>query len=180
MQMLMPESLPMPLEVGAPLIAGRQIAANTCRHLMDDQVLPDNGLISITLARWEREAAALTTSLCQVGVRVASTVDIETCAMQLLDRPLIVLEFPSFGDGRAFTQARVLRERYGYRGELRASGDVRRDQLFYMQRCGFDTFELAPHVDLVDALRAFTEIRLTYQGAADSTRTIQHRRSAAT
>ncbi len=70
-------------------------------------------------------------------------------------------------DGRAFTQARLLRERYGFKKEIRATGDVLQDQLFYMQRCGFDAFEVREDQDMASALKAFEEMTVTYQPAAD-------------
>ncbi|WP_375201363.1 DUF934 domain-containing protein [Hyphococcus sp.] len=77
----------------------------------------------------------------------------------------IVLEFPAFKDGRAYSQARLLRERYGYTGEIRARGDVLRDQLLFMARCGVDAFEFTGDVDGANA--ALEEFSFAYQPAAD-------------
>ncbi|MGB5063692.1 MAG: DUF934 domain-containing protein, partial [Candidatus Competibacter sp.] len=74
---------------------------------------------------------------------------------------------PKFSDGRAYSQARLLRERHGYRGEIRAVGDVLRDQLFFMARCGFDAFEPRADRSLEDALAAFGDFSASYQPAAD-------------
>src|SRR4029079_14549185 len=62
--------------------------------------------------------------------------------------PLVAVNFTTTGDGRGFTQARLLRERYGYQGELRAVGKIRADQMFFLGRCGFDAFELLDHEDV--------------------------------
>lgn len=70
-------------------------------------------------------------------------------------------------DGRAFTQARLLRERYGFKGEIRATGDVLYDQLFYMQRCGMNGFELRDDQNASNSLKAFEEMTVTYQPASD-------------
>ena len=70
-------------------------------------------------------------------------------------------------DGRAFSQARLLRERYGFKGEIRATGDVLYDQLFYMQRCGINGFELRDDQDVPSSLKAFDEMTVTYQPASD-------------
>ena len=84
----------------------------------------------------------------------------------------MVLEFPTFTDGRAYSYARTLRERYGYAGEVRATGDVLRDQLAFMQRAGFDAFELADAVDAGAALAAFDEFDGWYQRAVDRRATV--------
>ena len=81
-------------------------------------------------------------------------------------------------DGRASSQARLLRERHGFRGELRATGDVFRDAMYYMHRCGVNAFEVRPAQDLADALRAFGDFSLGYQGAADDPTPIFRRRRA--
>jgi len=78
----------------------------------------------------------------------------------------IAVNFPKLGDGRGYSIARLLRERYGYRGELRAVGEVARDQLHAMAQCGFDTFELRAGEDPQEALAAFGEIGEAYQASA--------------
>lgn len=89
----------------------------------------------------------------------------------------VVLEFPSFRDGRAYSQARVLREQFDYTGEIRARGDIRQDQLLFMRRCGFDAFEFeGPNVGAVsDALKEFS---FYYQNAADGAAPIWRQRRA--
>lgn len=78
---------------------------------------------------------------------------------------LVALNFPKFSDGRGYSSARLLRERYGFRGELRAVGDVLRDQLLFMQRCGFDSFELREDQEPAEALAAFSELGEQYQAS---------------
>ena len=80
---------------------------------------------------------------------------------------LIALEFPVFRDGRAFTQARLLRERQGFKGEIRATGDVLRDQFLFMVRAGFDAFEVKKAADADAFAKAVHEFTLRYQPAAD-------------
>jgi len=89
---------------------------------------------------------------------------------------VIALNFPSFTDGRHYSSARLLRERYGYKGEIRAIGDVLRDQLFYMRRCGFDAFAIRADRDPVDALEGLKDFSVTYQAAADDERPLFRRR----
>ncbi len=90
---------------------------------------------------------------------------------------VIVLEFPTFKDGRAYSQARLLRERYNYAGDIRARGDILRDQLQYMVRCGFNVFEFKGE-DTIDAAAALTEFSRAYQSAADKDAPIWRRRLA--
>lgn len=85
---------------------------------------------------------------------------------ELLRLDLIAIEFPAFNDGRGYSLARILREA-GFKGELRAVGDIRRDQLFYLARCGFNAFALTADQDLKAALNAFKDFSEPYQGAAD-------------
>ena len=80
---------------------------------------------------------------------------------------LIAVHFPKFADGRGYSTAVLLRTRYGYRGELRAFGDVGRDQLYELTRTGFDAFSLAPHRDPDDALASLDPFPKPYQGAVD-------------
>jgi len=81
---------------------------------------------------------------------------------------LVALEFPVFRDGRAYTQARLLRERHGFKGEIRATGDVLRDQFLFMVRAGFDAFEVKKAADAEAFAKALHEFTLRYQPAADS------------
>jgi len=78
----------------------------------------------------------------------------------------IEVNFPKFGDGRGFSIARLLRERYGYKGELRAIGEVARDHLYYMEQCGFDAFLLRDGEDVEEALAAFDDFSEAYQATA--------------
>lgn len=89
---------------------------------------------------------------------------------------LVAVQFPKFTDGRGYSTARLLRQRYGYKGEIRAVGYVLRDQLAYMSRCGFDAFEPAPGKDPVEALGAFDEMSVRYQPAVDEPQPIWRRR----
>ncbi len=106
-----------------------------------EDVPPAGASIIVPLARWQDEAGILRSSAGRIGLRLPNTEDVEALADQLRDLPLIALEFPAFTDGRAFSQARLLREALGFTGELRATGEFLSDQLLYLARCGFDAFE---------------------------------------
>ena len=92
---------------------------------------------------------------------------------------LIAVRFPVLGDGRGYSTAALLRNRHGWRGELRAIGDVLRDQLTFMFRCGFDSYALRADKDFGDALKAFDEFSVQYQGAVDNPSPLFRRRAAA-
>jgi uncharacterized protein (DUF934 family) len=93
--------------------------------------------------------------------------EVELLAPHLARLRLIVIEFPKLAEGRGYSQARLLRARYGYGGELRARGMIKRDQLYFLARCGFDAFELDPAEDPEAALAAFTEFSVATQDGSD-------------
>ena len=97
-------------------------------------------------------------------------------AARLAEAPLVAIDFPKFTDGRGYSLARLLRERYGYRGEIRAIGDVLVDQLFFMTRCGFDGFSLREDQWLEDALRNLHVFSRAYQPAVDQPEPLFRRR----
>ena len=171
-------STPIPQTV---ILDGR-IVANEWLSLADDAALPAAGKVIVSLKRFRAERAALDGSELTVGVRIPNTEDVATLAQELAGAlsglALIALEIPKMADGRAYSQARVLRERYAYRGEIRAQGDVLHDLLFNMARCGINAFELRADQDAQDCLRAFSDYDLAYQWAADGIETVwQQRRS---
>ncbi len=148
------------------VIKNRKIVEDEWQALADDAELTA-GPIIVSLARWQRERDVLHQRTDPVGVRLPNTANVADVAAELTAWALVALEFPKFSDGRAYSQARLLRERYGYRGELRAVGDVLRDQLFFMARSGFDAFELRADRSLEEALLAFNDFSDSYQPAAD-------------
>ncbi len=113
-----------------------------------------------------------------LGVWIDSDEEVEAIADHLDRFQVIAINFPSFRDGRGYSTARLLRERYGYKGELRAIGDVLQDQLFYMHRCGINAFVVREDRDpqkALEGLRSFTE---TYQAAVDQPLPLFRRRSS--
>jgi uncharacterized protein (DUF934 family) len=101
-----------------------------------------------------------------LGVRVAPADDIEALSPHLANLSLVAIEFPGPGDGRGFTSARLLRQRYGYRGEIRAVGNgVKQDLLFFMVRCGINAFDLEPSENVAEARQALRRFTLAYQPA---------------
>jgi uncharacterized protein (DUF934 family) len=98
-------------------------------------------------------------------VRLEPTDDPAAVAGQLAGARRVEVNFPKFGDGRGFSIGRLLRERYGYKGELRAVGQITRDHLFFLESCGFDAFELREGEDAAEALAAFDDFSEAYQAS---------------
>jgi uncharacterized protein (DUF934 family) len=132
----------------------------------DDQPIPPGDLI-ISLTRFQAEGEGLLSEGRAVGVRLESDEEIEALAYDLPRLAVVALAFPKFGDGRAYTSAKILRERYDYKGEIRAVGDVLREQAGFMVRVGFDAFEPADGSTVEDLQRAVHRFRHVYQRSAD-------------
>ncbi len=157
------------------LIKDGAIGEDRWVHLADDVPAPAGTDVIVSLARWRTERETFTARNGGVGVRLGGADSPAELKDDLARLSVIALAFDSFKDGRAFSHARLLRERYGYTGELRAVGEVLRDQLFFMRRCGIDAYELRPDRSAEDALAAFREFSVTYQGAADDRRPLYRR-----
>ncbi|MDR3221514.1 MAG: DUF934 domain-containing protein [Candidatus Accumulibacter sp.] len=113
-----------------------------------------------------------------VGVWLDGHEEPQAIAADLGHFALIAINFPKFADGRAYSVARLLRERHGYTGELRAIGDVLRDQLYFMKRCGFDAYAVRADKDIAAALAGLDDFPESYQAAADQPQPLFRRRSA--
>lgn len=147
-------------------IENGQVVESDLRHLDAEEPLPQHGTVTVPLERWIAERDALV-QRGDVGVRLQSFETAEQVAPYLRDLEVIALEFPKFADGRHYSTARLLRDKFGFTGQLRATGDVLRDQLFYLVRCGFDVLELRSDKDAHAALDAFRDFSVTYQAASD-------------
>ena len=132
----------------------------------DDQEIPPGDVI-ISLTRFQNEGERLLSECRKVGVRVDSHEAVEDLAYDLPRIAVIALAFPKFRDGRAYTSARLLRERFGYKDEIRAVGDVLLEQARFMVRCGIDAFEPADQSTPEQWDRAAHRFRHVYQRAAD-------------
>lgn len=140
-------------------------------HLLDKDSsldgLSNSDDLIVPLALWREHAHALKVRDGGLGVWLDSDEEIEEIVDDLSHFQVVALNFPIFTDGRHYSSARLLRERYGYQGEIRAIGDVLRDQLFYMQRCGFDAFAIRPDRDPYEALQSLQDFSVTYQAAVN-------------
>jgi phosphoadenosine phosphosulfate reductase len=139
----------------------------TCTRLADDAPAPRDGAVIVSLPRWLAERETLAACGARVGVAVEAGADAQAHLVDLAARPLIALAFAKFGDGRAFSYARLLCDRYGFKGELRATGDVLIDEIPLMLRCGFTTFEVtnAPTIAALEAGR-LPGLAIHYQPAS--------------
>lgn len=145
------------------------VVADEWRPLADDEAAPEGEAVTVSLKRWERDHNALKGRGAKLGLRLPNTANPVALNGEVHRFALIALEFPRFNDGRAYSQARLLRSRLGYKGELRATGNVLRDQLLFMRRAGFDSFEVDGARALAeDWAKAFGEFDVFYQPSADS------------
>jgi uncharacterized protein (DUF934 family) len=124
--------------------------------------LPRGVPVLVPLALWRAERAALAARQ-GIGVWLAPADDPGALAGDVASLPVIAVDFPSFTDGRGYSTARLLRERYGYTGELRAIGDVQRDQLHFLHQSGFDAFALRDDKDPEAALAGLRDFSDGYQ-----------------
>ncbi|HPT49991.1 MAG TPA: DUF934 domain-containing protein [Accumulibacter sp.] len=132
----------------------------------------------LPLAVWLARRDAILASETPIGVWLDSHQGPEALAGDVERLAVIGINFPKFTDGRGYSSARLLRERFAYRGEIRAIGDVLQDQLFYMRRCGFDAYALRADKDIERALTALTTFSDSYQAAADQPHPLFQRRVA--
>ena len=134
----------------------------------DDYIVP--------LQLWRDHGHALKARDGGLGVWLDADEEAEEIGEDVASFQVIALNFPAFTDGRNYSNARLLRDRYKFTGELRAIGDVLRDQLFYMKRCGFDAFALRADKDPVEALDSLKDFSVTYQAATDEPQPLFRRR----
>lgn len=160
------------------VIINRRAQSNQWSHRADDEPL-GTGNVTVSLARWLEEHDTYAGRDGDVGVRLAPGDAVEDLAPFARDLSLVAVEFAQFGEGRGYSQAYLLRERYGYRGELRALG-ARRDHVMFMERCGMDAFEPAPGESVEALLEAFDEISVRYQPSQDRIPLIFRQRAAGT
>jgi uncharacterized protein (DUF934 family) len=136
-------------------------------HVTDEEETPASGDVILSFTRFQAEGDALLDQGRAVGVRLESGQSVEDLAYDLPRLSLVALAFPKFRDGRHYTSARLLRERFGFDGEIRAVGDVLREQAQFLVRCGFDAFEPSDNSTPQDWAKAAFRFRHVYQRAAD-------------
>lgn len=163
-----------------PLIKDGQSIDDPWIPVADGAALPSEGALLVSYATWTEHRDALSRRNAPLGIRLNSDQPPALIADDLDRFDLIALDIPVFKDGRAYSYARLLRERYGFAKELRAVGNVLRDQYQFLHRCGFDSFEVADAAAAKAWWDALSEISHAYQPAADSRRPIATLRRAST
>jgi uncharacterized protein (DUF934 family) len=159
-----------------PLVKNGKIATDIFVHVPDGAELPGGGAVLVSAARFLGEAEALLKRPGKLGVIWPNNRGLDDL-VPFLDRLAVVaLVFPSFRDGRAYSQARLLRERHGYDGEMRATGQVLRDQFVFMLRAGFDAFEVKKESDAEAFADTAKRYSVFYQPTGDGRVTALNRR----
>lgn len=136
--------------------------------------IQDTELTQVTLEEWKENRDSLSGQNLDLTLESGDTADLVGDDAASFQR--ISINFPKFADGRGYSAARLLRERHGYKGELRATGDVLIDQLYFMKRCGFDTFALRDDQIIEDAIAAFSTFSVNYQNDANNQQPLFRRR----
>jgi uncharacterized protein (DUF934 family) len=155
-----------------PLIKQREVVTDTWVNV-DDNASAD--AVIIPLVRFQAERDQWIASKQKLGVRLSPADNVDLIAKELSNIALIALEFPKIGEGRGYSQAQLLRGRYGFKGEIRATGNILRDQVFHMARCGIDAFEFPEGTKMDVALSAFKDFTVAYQPSADQAVKLQQR-----
>ncbi len=162
------------------IIQQQQVVTDTWQHVDAEIAAPEQfpaGDIIVELALWESQREPLLSHAGRLGLQLKSDIDLAAVADDLQHFAVIALNFPNFRDGRPYSLARRLRQHYTYQGEIRATGEVLKDQIAYMERVGFDTFELTPEQDAESMMDAFSEISVSYQASSDRPALYQKRYS---
>jgi uncharacterized protein (DUF934 family) len=159
-----------------PLVKGGHIIADEFVRITEDAELPAQGAILVSETRFLAGPDALLNRAGKLGVGWPNNRDVDDLVPYLDRLAMVALVFPSFRDGRAYSQARLLRERYGFRGELRATGQVLRDQFVFMLRAGFDAFEVKKQADAEAFTETVKRYSVFYQPTGDGRLSALHQR----
>jgi uncharacterized protein (DUF934 family) len=159
-----------------PLVKNGRITGDLFVHIAEGAELPGDGAILVSAARFLEDPEAVLKHAGKVGVIWPNNRDLDDLVPYLDRLAAVALVFPSFRDGRAYSQARLLRERHGYDGELRATGQVLRDQFVFMSRAGFDTFEVKKDADADAFAETMKRYSVFYQPTGDGRVTALNRR----
>ncbi len=150
-----------------PLVENGQIVEDRYIRVADDEAVPDRAPVIVSAKRFLAEADALTRRDGSLGVAWPNDRRVAELKPWLGHLTLVALNFPKFRDGRGYSQARLLRETYGFRGTLRATGDVLRDQFHFLVRAGFDSFEVKKPADAKVFAEVLARFSVYYQPGAD-------------
>ncbi len=161
------------------LVKNNAVIADPYVNAVGQEHLPTRGAVLVDLNQWQANRDHLRERADPVGVLLKSDQPPDSIAEDLDSLTMVALEFPAFRDGRAYSYARLLRDQYGFPGEIRAVGDVLLEQLHFMERTGFDAFELHSDDPLRDLQIAVGDFDVWYQPSADGRKTalqLRHQR----
>jgi uncharacterized protein (DUF934 family) len=159
-----------------PLVKQGRITTDLFVHIAEGAELPGDGAILVPAARFLEDPESMLKRAGKVGVIWPNNRDLDDLVPYLDRLAAVALVFPTFRDGRAYSQARLLRERHGYDGELRATGQVLRDQFVFMSRAGFDAFEVKKDADADAFAETVKRYSVFYQPTGDGRVTALNRR----
>jgi len=149
------------------LVRGGRVVADEYVRVLDDAPIPDDVPVIVPAARFLADAAEIAGRDAPTAVLWPNNRRVSELAPYLDQLALVALVFPNFKDGRAYSQARQLREQHGFHGELRATGNILRDQFLFLLRAGFDAFEVVKDADAAAFTQAVSRYSVFYQPAGD-------------
>ena len=149
------------------LVKNGELVTSSFVDASGTEAIPATGPVIVSLDQWKAHRDELLKRGTPLGIRLHSDQPPELVAADLQHFAVVALEFPKFRDGRAYSYARLLRERYSFKGELRAVGEVLLEQLFFMLRTGFDAFEIVSDDPLKDYRTALADFSVWYQPTGD-------------
>ena len=161
-----------------PIIRNRKVEDDRWQTLAADATEIPAGPVIVALALWKARRDELIARSAPAGVWLAPDQEPAEIAGDLEYLSIVAVHFPKWGDGRGYSTATLLRRRFGWRGELRAFGELGRDHVFNLARVGFDSIRLGERHDPHGALAAFNDFSLRYQGAVDDPEPLFRKRSA--
>ncbi|GIQ72063.1 DUF934 domain-containing protein [Bradyrhizobium sp. RD5-C2] len=159
-----------------PLVKQGRLTTDLFVHVADGAELPGDGAVLVSAERFLADPQALLRRSGKLGVIWPNNRNLDELVPHLDRLASVALVFPTFRDGRAYSQARLLRERYGYDGELRATGQILRDQFVFMTRAGFDAFEVKKDADADAFAQTMKRYSVFYQPTGDGRVTALNRR----
>jgi uncharacterized protein (DUF934 family) len=149
------------------LLKDGRIIDDPFTRVADEAPIPNGTAVLLSASRFIADADAIAERTGPIGILWPNDRSVGELAHHLDRLALVALAFPNFRDGRAYSQARLLRERYGFPGELRATGEVLRDQFLFLVRAGFDAFEVKKDADAAAFVAAVRRYSVFYQPTGD-------------
>ncbi len=146
------------------IIKDKQIIDDNWTFISDDEAFPEsNDNVCVSFSRWKQDKEHLLSRNGKLGIRLQPTDPVAEISNDLDHFSLIELDFPTFTDGRGFSQAHLLRKRYHFQGEIRATGNYMPEQVFYLSRVGINAFQLTQEKQLNAALATMDDFSVSYQ-----------------